>query len=658
MRSHILVCLALTLLLAACGPALAPPPPSPTAQPAPTEEPSPIPQPTSPPTATVTPAASPAPPPTATARPTAAPSSAATPEGAPTPVSDADLEAAIAELRNADFSQLTAEQAQAKGEKLDAALAIIIAADERGAARLKRELQALEESGEEDVVFQVLAGAGLWAAGRLEEVETIVGIWRALPPDQWEKYYWVTFMTALEMAQTQDPRAIPALTLLTADDYDLGPGPLEYPMTHEYLWGAYGPKGLPALHEILRTAKDKTSIESAIRILSRAQYLPSLPDIRAAVANEDAAVRKAAIAALGRFGHPDDYAALAAGLATKEPGELASYVSALSQFGNIRAVPQLAPLLQHQDASVRDAVIVALGNTLITPEGLKALHEYAAQTKDEDEKANCEYYVEDALGEGGMNWATFAAAAPAEQKRIAAAARSAEYTLMEGERALTREEFLEMVEQWNKNGNTFIIDASQGNVEYNDAEIRHILPAATADDIDLLLDARAAFYGRLSDEALYDIRDVETLVRALGRSRYRAAEAPTPAPKPSAQAGPDLTPVGRAKAQRMMEAAVEAVKGASTAMLSTLSESEPPSLSYHTEISTGGQAEEFMAQLRQAVFAAVPGFVRAQPPWQELVVWPMGPGGYGQVTITRQAALDWYTGKMDDAAFEKTWKTE
>jgi hypothetical protein len=69
MRSHILVCLALTLLLAACGPKLTPeataPPASPTAQPAPTQEPPPEPTPM-PPTPTAVPATPAPPPPTAT----------------------------------------------------------------------------------------------------------------------------------------------------------------------------------------------------------------------------------------------------------------------------------------------------------------------------------------------------------------------------------------------------------------------------------------------------------------------------------------------------------------------------------------------------------------------------------------------------------------
>ena len=48
---------------------------------------------------------------------------------------------------------------------------------------------------------------------------------------------------------------------------------------------------------------------------------------------------------------------------------------------------------------------------------------------------------------------------------------------------LTRAEFLDMVAFWTKSGFTYVFDASMGNPDYNDAELRHILPAATAGDI-------------------------------------------------------------------------------------------------------------------------------------------------------------------------------
>lgn len=136
------------------------------------------------------------------------------------------------------------------------------------------------------------------------------------------------------------------------------------------------------------------------------------------------------------------------------------------------------------------------------------------------------------------------------------------------------------------------------------------------------------------------------------------AATPPPLPKPTAKPGPDLTPVSRDNARQMMQDAVNGVEGASMALLMTLLEGRPPVLSYHTEISAGGQTQGFLAQLRKAAFAAVPGFVRANPPWESLVIWPLPPDGYKMVKIPRQAALDWYTGKTDDVAFEKTWKTE
>jgi hypothetical protein len=139
------------------------------------------------------------------------------------------------------------------------------------------------------------------------------------------------------------------------------------------------------------------------------------------------------------------------------------------------------------------------------------------------------------------------------------------------------------------------------------------------------------------------------------------ASIPPPPPKPTAKPGPDLTPLARDKTQQLMTKAMDAVDGVSMVMPMAL---PLPGLegallfTYHTESSREGQTQEFMTQLRQAVFAAVPAFVRADPPWETLVVWPLPPDGANMVKIPRQSALDWYTGKLDNAAFENTWKTQ
>ena len=62
----------------------------------------------------------------------------------------------------------------------------------------------------------------------------------------------------------------------------------------------------------------------------------------------------------------------------------------------------------------------ALGNYLVTPEALRALHDYAAQATDGDEQSRVDGYVTDALEISGLTWDAFVASTPAEQDRIAA----------------------------------------------------------------------------------------------------------------------------------------------------------------------------------------------------------------------------------------------
>jgi hypothetical protein len=86
--------------------------------------------------------------------------------------------------------------------------------------------------------------------------------------------------------------------------------------------------------------------------------------------------------------------------------------------------------------------------------------------------------------------------------------------LKDGEESISRDEFLEMVAEWRETGHIAL-----GNWDW--VEVRHVLPVATADDIDLLLDAKSRFYLRLSDECLYDTAFVDEIVKFIGRGRYR-----------------------------------------------------------------------------------------------------------------------------------------
>jgi hypothetical protein len=135
------------------------------------------------------------------------------------------------------------------------------------------------------------------------------------------------------------------------------------------------------------------------------------------------------------------------------------------------------------------------------------------------------------------------------------------------------------------------------------------------------------------------------------------AVAPPPPPKPTAKLGPDLTPISREKAQQMIVQAMDAVKGVGRLLPIALLQDELD-IMYLSDLLSKGQPAEFAAQTGQAVLAAIPGFVRATPPWERLVIWPTPADGGGHITINRQSALDWYTGKLTDDAFMKSWKVE
>jgi hypothetical protein len=439
----------------------------------------------------------------------------ATPTAVPTqaiPAASA-LDQAISALHGLDYDNLS----DTESEEVNAAVEAVANSGSEGARLLHQELTAMEEAGQEDAPFQLLAAWALWEIGDLDEAETIAGIWRDVPAEDW--IYELLFMPGLMAASTQDPRALPMLEALTSDkEGDLLEArympPLEFPMTHEFLWGAYGSRGLPVLHEMLRTSEDPTVLESAILLLSRAQYLQALPEIREAFTSEHSNVREAATVALGVFGHPDDFDVLIAGLDSSDAGTRFLSVYALVEFGDPRAVPRLIPLLEGADQDVRSEVAWGLGNYLASPEGLEALWESAGSTTDQSWADFCESLVMGVLDSAGLTWEQYEGLPDADREEVTEGFRNFNITLRPGEEAVTHDQLLEVVAEWRETGRI-------SSERWAWVETRHILPVATAEDIDLLLDGKADFYLRLSDECIYDVRIVDDLIRWIGRSRYR-----------------------------------------------------------------------------------------------------------------------------------------
>jgi len=424
----------------------------------------------------------------------------------PAPTSTDKLDQAVAALRHVDPESWDGE----KGKALDEAVNTIESAGQEGERRLKAELVAIQQAGEKDPTFQILAAWMIWDIGGLDEVESISKLWTSIPANEW--YYRWFFMPAMQAAATQDLRAAPMLKVLLSDKEGKPYPMLEYPLTHEFVWGAYGSVGLPVLYEVLQTSDNPVAIESSINLLAQAQYLPALPEIRKALDNPNPDVRVAAIMALGRFGHPDDYDRLIFGLASTDQALLNKYVYALNEFGDVRAVPHLIPLLQNPNQ--RNEVAWGLSNYVASPEGLVALMDAKAKTNDQDFANLCDKYVQNVLESAGLTWEAFQSLPAKEQQKVTDGYRYADITLKPGEKPITHDQLLEVVAEWRDTG---YIQSEK----WDWVETRHILPIATADDINLLLDGKAKFYLRLSDECIYDVRIVDDLIKWIGRSRYR-----------------------------------------------------------------------------------------------------------------------------------------
>jgi len=429
-----------------------------------------------------------------------------------------DLDKAIAALRHIDQSKIPQETREAKAAEVQQAWETLTAARDKGTAALQAELLRIDKTGERDDFFKLSAAGLFWRIGGLEQAPAIAAIWEKTPLHVQYNY---TFLSALEAAKTHDPRALPMLTACLQDHQGTFFVPthslnLTWPLTHEFLWGIYGPTGLPVLGKLLETSKDPVQLESAIWLLAHAQHLDSLKSIRRIAASGQGSLRRMAVRSLGFYGHPDDYDALIAGLKTKDPEQAFMCVAALYDFGDLRAVDHVLPLLKSTDEKLSGEVQSCLMH-LLTPASFEGLRAYVDTLKDDEEKKNSQDFFDHVLGQFKMDWPTYLAKDAGQKKALFTAlreTRESHFRLAAADRPLSREQFLEATAEWKENRRIT-------GEKYGWVESRHVLSVATPDDIPLLLEVKAAVLLRLSDECLYETRTLDDLVQRLGRSRYR-----------------------------------------------------------------------------------------------------------------------------------------
>lgn len=425
---------------------------------------------------------------------------------------DQKLEAAVASLRNIDVEKLSDEQRKLKAEQVDASWKVLTAGGQKAAGRLKKEIEKIVATKEKDDFFKLNASVVLWNIGKFDEADYISKIWTTTPIST---QYTYVFMTAFDAAQTQDLRVLPMLKAVLKDDkgsmhVGLHAMNIAWPLSHEFIWGSYGPKGLSVLAEILEKSNDEVELRSAMDLLARSQYLPALPRMRQLAASENDQVRLKAIQSLGIFGHPSDYDRLIAGLNSNDTKELFSYAFALYEFEDERAVKHLIPLLDKNDDQLRVETSLALLH-LLTPESLAAVKGFTARATNPEVKKFLTRSItlrEDKLPEG------FAKLTTSKQTAALRKIKNAELMPNNVDGPFTKERLLVALRVWREKGRIY-----DSGVEW--VGEGNLIAAATPENLDSILETKAAFYRRLSDECLYEVRDLDTVVKYIGRGRYR-----------------------------------------------------------------------------------------------------------------------------------------
>jgi hypothetical protein len=428
------------------------------------------------------------------------------------PVPSNEIESSIKVLRGIDTNKLSDAQKDEKAKQIDEAWKKLTAAGKVGVERLKKEIAAVNAEKVKDDFFMLNASALLWEINKEVEAQAIADIWKKIPLSAQYNY---VFYTGIEAARTKKPEVVPMLKAVLRDDkgnlfFPLHAMHVTWPLTHEFVWGAYGPEGLPILQEIFETSDDTVELVSAMTLLTQAQHLSALPRIRQLTTDKREEVRFRAIKSLGIFGHPDDYDRLITGLGSAKGMEAFFYAFALYEFDDERAVPHLIPHLKAEEEFVKKEVMLALLR-LLTPESFTAVKKEVERLPDGELKKFISRSL--TLRQDRLP-SDFATKSPDEQAALLDKVRNRETSLAPDAKMATNLQLRSALKEWAAKGRIY-------GSSFAWIGLPQIIAAGTPDDIKGLLEAKSIIYLRLSDECLYETRDIDKAVKYIGRSRYR-----------------------------------------------------------------------------------------------------------------------------------------
>lgn len=429
-------------------------------------------------------------------------------------VSDAMLAEAVTCLRGIDPDALTYQEKVEKSTEIDRAWQTLSNAGMRGRDALVAELEAVGRSGEEDTFFKLSATALLWQMTGVDDADLIARTWRTAP---FEVQYRYVFSTAYQAALTRDERVLPILVAFLCDKSGSTVIPMhsltiKWPLGVEFVWGVYGPAGFAVLTEIIEESSDPVMVESALEALACSGHVPALPAARRlALDGATAGIRQAAVRFLGWHGHPQDWEVVLRGLMSEDAGDVWTSLWAIYEFDDERGDQYAIEFLNHPDGTVRREAAAALLH-LSTADGLDAL------LRAEGEMHAFRDLAEERLSLVGLTGEGFLALAPAAKKAVAAELKKTIRGTGSGASRLRRKEALAVANRW----------LDEGCVSANtEAERPYALAQALlTDDVILLQQVRAEMYGRVSDEALYDVHAINLIIQQLLRRSFAVVPCP------------------------------------------------------------------------------------------------------------------------------------
>lgn len=430
--------------------------------------------------------------------------------------SDPELDNAVRSLRNIRQAKTGNEEMIKKSAGIERAWDIIKSHGDDGVNRIKLELDSIEKSNEKDDFFKLNVSMLLWKISGVKESSAISQIWNNTDLSANYKY---VFFTAVEAASTGSPEVSKMLLPLLRDRRSelklnaIGKT-VVWPETAEYIWGAFGKAGLTDLDIILNGDIESPDVPAALIILTKNQYIRSLPAIRKIARLAKGNHRYTAIKALGIFGHPDDFDFLIKGLVSEDAETQYSHLWALYEYDDIRAVPYIIPLLNSGSSDTAKEAVSCL-SSMVTFESFEALVNFYEKTENMDLKKFSLKYINPLLDKKITIESYLKLSNQMRRKFISSAekVRREKHILGVDEIRITRNDFIKMAAEWKKNAR--VSSRVKGFSE------RHILSAANPEDIDLLIEIKSKIYARSTFDVSYEIEFLDKAIKLLSRKRYR-----------------------------------------------------------------------------------------------------------------------------------------